>query len=415
MHKKAINKIAESLKTIAAKVERPTSGSPMNFQIHDNVAYRLPNDDAIFFNEQINKILKFDDFTSKFSTKFIEKKLKTLFANLIKNVELDVERELKDMISELQDFKEYYEIYLSVDGLKTNTKVCLGRVELLPKDEPYLSEIEAKKSAIVTTLKATDKDKQYYQNMLSEEIEKEFRNGCIAKVEVVAEPDRAYEIAKEETRRVIDLIRYSSKALYPIQEDIRVGLVGEHPQSYRQGFIFSKTALHTRDDKVGSVSIFELDGNALTRMEQIGVFALSDALKKSQPTNFENTLIKTIHWFSVALTQDETGNAFLFLIISLESLFRVQSGNSIGGTVAESVAFLLSDNLEGRKKLIKLMREFYGKRSAVAHGGNKAVSDSELYTLINLVGTSIMIAIKKIEKFNSQKEFMSWIEDLKLS
>ena len=139
------------------------------------------------------------------------------------------------------------------------------------------------------------------------------------------------------------------------------------------------------------------------------------ALPISQPTNFEDTLIKTVHWFSVALTQDETGNTFLFLIIALESLFKNEPGNSIGGTVAESVAFLLSEKFKERKKLITLMRKFYGKRSAVAHGGKKSISDSDLYTLTRLVCNSIMIAIKKIDEFPSQKKFMTWIEEVKLS
>ena len=150
-------------------------------------------------------------------------------------------------------------------------------------------------------------------------------------------------------------------------------------------------------------------------MNDIGIFNISDALAKKQANNFEESLIRSIHWFSVALTQDENSNSFLFLIVALESLFKPEQGNSIGGTVAESVAFLMADNLEGRKKRISLVRKFYGKRSGVAHGGKKTISDTDLYTLINIAGTSIMATIEKLSIFTTQKEFMSWIEDQKLS
>ena len=62
-----------------------------------------------------------------------------------------------------------------------------------------------------------------------------------------------------------------------------------------------------------------------------------------------------------------------------------------------------------------IVRNYYGKRSGVAHGGKKAISDAERCTLINIAGTSIMMAIQKLPEFTSQEQFMSWIEDQKLS
>ena len=75
----------------------------------------------------------------------------------------------------------------------------------------------------------------------------------------------------------------------------------------------------------------------------------------------------------------------------------------------------MSDNREGRKNIISLVREYYGKRSGVAHGGKKSISDTDLYTLINIVGTTIKVSIEKLSEFDSQKQLMGWIEDMKLS
>ena len=98
MHINTIKKIADSLKEIAATVESPTTGSLTNFQMHNNITYSLPNESAIQFNEQISKILKNADFSSKFSTKYIEKRLKDLFAKLLQNSDLNLELELKEII-----------------------------------------------------------------------------------------------------------------------------------------------------------------------------------------------------------------------------------------------------------------------------------------------------------------------------
>lgn len=61
------------------------------------------------------------------------------------------------------------------------------------------------------------------------------------------------------------------------------------------------------------------------------------------------------------------------------------------------------------------MREFYSKRSGVAHGGKKAITDVDLYTLVNITGTVIMIVIEKLKDMLTKKELMAWIEEKKLS
>lgn len=150
-------------------------------------------------------------------------------------------------------------------------------------------------------------------------------------------------------------------------------------------------------------------------MKRLGIFQISDALTKAQANNLEETLIKSIHWYSVSKTQNENGNKLPCLIISLEYLFKAESGNSIGGTVAESVALVTAKSLESRKELIRIVRDSYSKRSGVAHGGNKLITDTDIHTLTIITLNTIFEVIERLEKFKSQKELMTWIEELKLS
>ena len=415
MNQHLISKIAQQLRDVASGVISPGKLGIQNFQMHDSVAYSLTNDASITFNEVVGQILKKNNYSKKFSAKYLEKMLKSLFAKLLSDESLDLEKELGALIVELDKFNQSNVIFLKIEGLILSTCFELGLVRFVPGDEYLLDSIKEKSSEILKSTKNDDESKSAFQQMIAQQSESEFRGGCVGVVEVNAEPIRAFEIAKEEVRRAIDLLRFASKAIYPLKEDIRIGLKGEHPKSTRQGFIFSESEFNTKGDTIGSVRPFEVNQESLKRMDEIGVFSISSALSKKQTNNLEEALIRSIHWFSVALTQNENGNAFLFLIVALESLFKAESGNSIGGTVAESVAFLMSDNREGRKNIISLVREYYGKRSGVAHGGKKSISDTDLYTLINIVGTTIKVSIEKLSEFDSQKQLMGWIEDMKLS
>lgn len=414
MNQQLLKKLADQIRSAAEGALLPSQSKLLRFQMHDGVAYSLTNEAARTFNDVVTKLLEQKQFAQKFSAKYIEKKLKKLFAELLANEEYDIENGISELANELLEFNQNNIVFLKIEGILLSACLVIGKVRFVPGDDYLIENINNKFEAIIKTLKNNEESKNSYRQLIEQQSRSEFQGGCIGVVEIDAEPIRAFEIAKEEVRRAIDLLRFSSKAIYPLSEDVRIGLKGDHPKTKRQGFIVSEKVSDTPEDSVGSVRSFEINEATIQRMNEIGVFRLSDALSKKQANNLEETLIRAIHWFSVALTQNESGNAFLFLIVALESLFKAEKGNSIGGTVAESVAFIMSDNLDGRKKIITLVRKYYGKRSGVAHGGNKSISNSELLNLINIVGTTIMVVIEKLKEINTQKELMNWIEEMKL-
>jgi hypothetical protein len=412
MHIQQLKNIAKDLREIAQKVTPPNS---FPFRLHDGIAYCLPNDAVIQFNQLINSILKQQDFKSKFSDKYIEKQLKAVFAKLLQSEDFDLEKSLSTLIATLDEFNDKTEVYIKVDGVDLSFCFTLGRAKFSPGDEYLLNYIEMKAWNIIKQTKNTDDEKVAAMEITTQTIKKEFKGGCVAIVKVDAEPIRAREIAKEEVGRAIDLLRFTSKALHPSNEDIRFGMKGDFPKSKRQIYAISENSLSPETDSIGSTQSLRIDANAMVKMNDIGVFALSKALQKQKTTQYEECLIKSVHWFSVSLTQNENCNSFLFMIVALEALFKPPYGSSISSTISESVALLLDKRLKQRKNIVKQMREFYGKRSAVAHGGSKNLTDIDLHILMSLVGQTLMICINKTSEFSSQEDLMTFIEEIKFS
>lgn len=416
MNQQLIKKLTDLLKNSAEGALSPagTGSELFSLQMHDGVAYSLTNEATRTFNEVVSKILELKQFSKKFSSKYIEKKLKTVFAELLFNQECDLESRIRALLDELSSFDQHNVVFLKVEGITLSVCLVIGNVHFVPGDEYLIQNISNKSSSIINTLKNDEESKKSLRQLIEQQCIGEFQGGCVGVVEVNAEPIRAFDFAKEEIRRAIDLLRFSSKAIYPLCEDIRIGLKGDHPKTQRQGFIVSETGFNTLGDSIGSVLPFEINKGMIQRMDEIGVFLVSDALSKNKTNNLEEALIRAIHWFSIALTQNESNNTFLFLIVALESLFKVERGNSIGGTIAESMAFITADNIDARKRVISIVRGYYGKRSGVAHGGKKSISDTELFTLMNMVVDTIMTVIEKLKYFSSQNELMNWIEEMKL-
>jgi hypothetical protein len=52
-------------------------------------------------------------------------------------------------------------------------------------------------------------------------------------------------------------------------------------------------------------------------------------------------------------------------------------------------AYILEDNLERRKELVKIIKAIFQKRSAIVHGGDKQVSDDVLHSALK-IGTALV-------------------------
>jgi hypothetical protein len=122
-----------------------------------------------------------------------------------------------------------------------------------------------------------------------------------------------------------------------------------------------------------------------------------------------------VNWFSVASCQDDKSNAFLLLVVSLETLFKQAEGASIAGTVAEGAAFLLGQTKEQRLEISKLVRKFYRMRSSVAHSGRSSFTDIDLDRLMLIVLKVILEVVSRADRLCTQGDLDNEIQLMKFS
>ncbi|NHN79695.1 hypothetical protein HA520_20870 [Azotobacter chroococcum] len=144
MHHKAIKKIADQLKEIASQVSAPDLGDGESFQMHHGVFYQLPNDAVIAFKELVAQILRNDDFHKRFSEKYVEEKLKEVFAGLLKDSAIDLESALMALVGEMDEYEKKCIVLLSVEGVRLSVCTILGKVKLAPCDESLFSFMQEK-------------------------------------------------------------------------------------------------------------------------------------------------------------------------------------------------------------------------------------------------------------------------------
>jgi hypothetical protein len=231
----------------------------------------------------------------------------------------------------------------------------------------------------------------------------------------VAEPNRARELAEQETQLALDLLRYSIPALYRDGEIIRIGLSSQMSFIYQQTLSLSSDSFLTYRNLLHRD--YEISKNNFTVLREIGVFEVSDILRKPYEdlNDFEKTLLRGIHWFADSQTQVKIENEFLNLVTCLEVFFTPDKGDPISSSIAEGTALLLGEDLKERKRIKRRVKELYSLRSQVSHGGHSSILNKDVVDLKFIAMKLLVKMIEWRETFKSRRNLIDWLEDKRLS
>ena len=218
--------------------------------------------------------------------------------------------------------------------------------------------------------------------------------------------------------RILDLFRFCIPALIPEGYVVQVGLQDDVRQSMRIVPIFSTdgTSYTWIKRRTGPTAPFVVSQASIAEMSRLGIFEMAKVLEKPEDsrTDFEETIIRGIHWFANAQTQVERENQLLSLVTCLETFLTPAGTEPIATAVAEGLAILVFDDLENRKRLKRRIKDVDGKRSRVSHGGRKAVLDADLNDLREIAWHLTAHMIQRKDEFRTKSELLDWIEDQRL-
>jgi hypothetical protein len=291
----------------------------------------------------------------------------------------------------------------------------LGRIEFKRITKASLEEILEATKTLITKTRHSPEEQELFIQVSKEDLSKEFSEKICAVYQIVAEPNRARELAEQETQLALDLLRYSIPALYKNGENIRIGL------SPQMSFIYQRTLSLSADNFLIYRNLlhhdYEISKNNFTVLREIGVFEVSDILRKPYEdlNEFEKMLLRGIHWFADSQTQVKIENEFLNLVTCLEVFFTPDNGDPISNSIAEGTALLLGEDLKERKHLKSRVKDLYRHRSKVSHGGHSSILNKDVVDLKSIAMKLLVKMIKWRETFKSRKNLIDWLEDQRLS
>jgi hypothetical protein len=244
-----------------------------------------------------------------------------------------------------------------------------------------------------------------------------FQGKVIAYHELTAEQDKAIEIAKREAQKsLVGLRFYSPSATLP-KLISTVGFFESNIVPATHVFAFSEGLPDfVINPKIKGQPFWNITDQEIKRMEDLSMYLIDDLLKKSELTDFQETLTNCLFLLDKSITSSDIQDKLVFLLVCLETLLLKDSGEPIKKSIGLRLSFLGFEDIEDRKKVLDYISEAYKYRSSYIHHGRRTDIDDDLLTYFQAhVRTAILESLNKMEKFDTKLSFLNYLDDLVLT
>ena len=169
-------------------------------------------DNAVNIYEQLlERLLLQEHWQEKYSAEYLSKAIQAMIATLLKEGRTsELAGRLFDQLKgEFDTFSEEYKVYIPVEGMNLfEDSFPMGKITFRKMTDAFISDLFDQMKAIALRTTSAAEIKEANIAGTKQRIDS-LRGAICAECCVIAESQRAREKAEEETRRVLDILRYA--------------------------------------------------------------------------------------------------------------------------------------------------------------------------------------------------------------
>lgn len=374
---------------------------------------------SIRYNRLVRDVYHELGLKAKYTEKHIGNLMKDIIGKAIKNPDRnEISNNVRNLINAINTYMDKQTVYLPVVGIQMEIDhFRLGNIDIYNMTSDRFKELNDKIERSISNSSTTQDAKEFLLKYQQELMNNNFQHSTLIEYSVSADPDRAKELAIEETRLVLDIFYYYS-SLFLHYEHLKMTLWGETlwAQRLTPVFDFKNNSTLMCVDKLGPLFPFVLNQSNINEMERNGLKILNGVLLNIKKTELEHSLLRSIKWFAVSKKDDNNHIKMLTLITALEALLNInERDTTVTNAICEGISFILSDDCDRRIEIKREMKRLYGLRSSITHGSVIEVYDGDVKLLTDYVFAFIYKIIHKINTINTKKDLHNYIERLKFT
>lgn len=405
---------------VAAHTSRPQPGGLPSgtFIALRGPGFVLGDEATELYEAFLREVLEKDGWGLKYSESVVQTRLFHALTAIVDDPTIGVAKaELAAIAKDIEAYSTTQSVYLPLVGVEVDgAGLDLGNVRLVTITPEVRTALLNAAEAVIATMKGGEKARLGFRSSFEADVHESLTGQAASVYKVVAEPQRAFQRAEEETRRVLELLRFAIPALHSLKR-MQIGLAGEAMLARRPRFLVSEQNVNFGREAVGALHPFALNAETATELRRLGVLELSELLRRprSALTDFEFALLRAVHWFSNAQRAGELDTRFQSLMTCLEAMLTPKDSAPIGHAIGEGMALIIGASLNDRRLIKRRVKHFYGVRSGLSHGGAKAVLEEDYRELELLAGTLLVVLIRSKGRFRAREGLLEALEEMRLS
>ena len=305
------------------------------------------------------------------------------------------------------------EIWIPISHFFIHHPFVFGSITFRAITKVMMDEWETSALAKCTT----DEERTAVRNGM-ERRRRKFQALATATMKIEAEPDRAYEIAYEETDKSVSLLRFFSPAMLDAAKTSYSAPLGhQHEDSYDYLLVKDKKIVGHHaglTDKSTPVWNFTVEDQQTFAPE---LQVLHGLLTADRLTDFQQMVLDGLTVFSRSFLAKEISDKLIYILVALESVFLKDSGEFIQDAISLRMAYMQIVSVDVRKQIVADTKAVYKLRSQFVHHGQRvSVDDSELLTrFLRHAVLSLMALIPLAASPISKNDFFNELENRRLS
>jgi hypothetical protein len=274
------------------------------------------------------------------------------------------------VLGECEKRVEELEIWLPISELTIASEIVIGKITLKTITRKMMDDWQAQGPPKTPEHEAMVKQ-------FIDQRRREMQRKAAATIKLVAEPERASQIAFEEAERAISMLRFFSPANFDPQLVSYCGLLGTQHFDLKKVLIIREREGITFDRGFadGSTKSWELSNAVIQMYRTHGLDTLNNLLNKPKRSKFQQDLIDALLLYSRSSLAKNFSDKLVYILIAIESMFLKNSSEPLGTNIGERMAYFAGHSAKEREEIADNVTKIYGLRSSFLHHGRTVTID----------------------------------------
>ena len=401
-------------KDIIGEIEVATSdyrGNTIQRYFHFNERkFGLSEKNYRLLFELAERIQSLPAVRSTLSLSFVEKKLFTWISDKYKDINVP-DLFIEYLNSEAEAVVKTITSWIPIANLEVQSAFAISKSEIRPFSKALIDKWAGK----IESLEGENKDNA---SKLFEKIRKDYQGLAAVVTTITSEPEYATDYALEEAQKITSVFGIFSRAT--LMPDIKCvsSIKGSEYIAQSTTFIegdednFQMTSCIIDQS---SAKYWRLGQGDIIEIQKTGLDTISSLLASDSPTEFEKSTLNAIFLYSKAAFTADPVEKVVYMLSSLESILLKNENEPIQQNLAERLAVFTAQELPKRKAIIKMIKSVYGVRSRYLHHGHTSSELQLISDFMMQVWIFYIQLLAKVTRFRTQEEFVTAIDDHKLS